>query len=91
MEKKHQCRQCNQMLDEKFYYKDDRTATGLKGICKHCLRENYLANREKRIKYQTQWNYENADKVREYQDRYRDRQGCQVKINYYQEKISVNA
>ena len=91
MEKKQQCRQCRQMLDQKFYYRDDRTANGLKGICKNCLRENYMANREKKIKYQTQWNCENQDKVREYQDRYRDRQGYKVIISHCQEKISVNS
>ena len=91
MEKKYQCRECNQMLSHDKYYRYDRTATGLKGICKHCLRENYKANREKRIKYQTQWNYENPDKLREYQDRYKDRQGHKVKINYCHERINVSA
>lgn len=73
MEKKYQCRQCNQMLSHNMYYRDDRTATGLKGICKQCLKENYEANREKRIQYQLEWNANNYEKVKEYMARYQHR------------------
>ena len=73
MEKKYQCRQCNKMLPQDMYYRDDRTANGLKGICKECLRDNYNMNREKRIEYQIQWNYENYEKVREYMRRYQNK------------------
>lgn len=71
MEKKYQCRQCNQMLSHNMYYRDDRTATGLKGICKHCCHKKYLSCKEKKIKYQMNYIYENYDKYLKYQREYR--------------------
>lgn len=86
MEEKIQCRQCMKLLDIKNYYKDNRTSTGFKGVCKHCMRENYITDRERKIRYQIQWNNEHPERLKEYQDRYRDKQGYKVRINYYNEK-----
>jgi len=91
MEKKYQCRQCKQMLDQRFYYKDDRTANGLKGICKNCLRENYIANREKKIAYQKKYIKENHDRFIQYQREYNKKINTRGKIVVNQEKISISS
>lgn len=71
MEKKYQCECCKQMKRESEFYKDNRRRFGLKlDRCKACTKERYLQQKEKKIKYQIQWNYEHPDKLREYMDRY---------------------
>lgn len=79
MEKKYQCECCRQVKSEHEFYRDERRAFGLKlDACKQCKHKKYLEQKEKKIKYQQQWNTENYHKVREYMARYQHRKSNYV-------------
>lgn len=71
MEKKYQCQCCGQVKNIDDFYEDNRRALGVKtDACKQCKHEKYLLVKEKKIKYQLEWNTLNYSKVKEYITRY---------------------
>lgn len=72
MERKYQCECCKDMKFESEFYEDKKRTFGLKlDACKQCKHEKYLIHKEKRIKYQMKYIYENYDKYMKYQREYR--------------------
>jgi len=68
------CKICQLHKPVEDFRKNSKSKDGLKSYCIICddekSRENYLKNREKRLKGAAEWNAANPEKVKEYKSKY---------------------